>query len=360
MLDRIYATRPEVERQLKEWALAQGFVVRLTEHNFRHPDGHNISNRIMKYPIRTQTPTVPYLDTMKWYDPDKGLLSNKKIKNSNPFLLRSTGGSYGRRPLMRWSSWESRWINDENAVYSDPLEDYLYGQAAIQVVDLSERGIDNHGEMLSFTYIPRNSNYHLGQTVGVFITTGMNKYSWQIAYDPRGFLENDEDMIRIPPTHHLHISHRDKLIIAGHAMEKVYCHKDHVVTIYDEDFETDVPIPRTFVAVHVDGTAFAREEIYRHGGREVVYIEDNGEMNFRYFFPSRGEKVKTTEVPVLASDGIVDRHEILLNEDQVTKIIKHYHYGNRLHDEHLELLESLGLIGPNSEGVTEYETARSS
>lgn len=81
----------------------------------------------------------PYLDTFRRYDPGTGYLYNDEDNdrdNQGHYILEDTGGGYREVESGYYSEWEDRMIDEDDAVYSDPVNSYLTRDSAVEV----ERG----------------------------------------------------------------------------------------------------------------------------------------------------------------------------------------------------------------------------
>ena len=95
------------------------------------PDGSESRPKYLE--VRVQAKEYggyPYLDTLKFYTPYNGILSS----GDGEYQLEDTGGGYSEIEGGVWSDWYDRRINDDDAVYSDPLGDHLIRDSAVEVV----------------------------------------------------------------------------------------------------------------------------------------------------------------------------------------------------------------------------------
>ena len=77
----------------------------------------------------------PYMDTFKRYDWKTGMLFNDEDKDGNEgqYILEDTGGEYTEIEDGVWSEWHGRNIDREDAVWSDPYEDYILDRYAVYI-----------------------------------------------------------------------------------------------------------------------------------------------------------------------------------------------------------------------------------
>jgi hypothetical protein len=360
MMDRIYSSKPELDRYLSDWALSQGMIVRIDSKTFRTSSGNKVQNRILKYPIEVETPQVPYLDTMHYYDPEKKLLSNKKIKNSNPYFLRSTMGEYGRRPVMRYSYYHGRNIRDEDAVYSHLLEDYFL-RYAVRVIWVYSEGEEFNTELNS----PREENlykdyaperHEVWDDVISLIITKSKNFRGKLfpVYDPEGGIRNNKNYISVKANPYLSWPFdRDGTFTLSYHIprqEEFFCHKDHTVEIEDEG--NTYFIPTHLCMRHISGRVMKPAE-WNDRSRLIAinYIEKDGIMNIRYSYPS--ETVHLVRFPVKASDRVTDWYPIPATKEQILRIIKSMHYDSQIMESQQMVLDNIGI---SLEGET-IETA---
>jgi hypothetical protein len=78
----------------------------------------------------------PYMDTFRRYDVSNGILHNDSEQDKDyegQYILEDTGGGYMEIEGGVYSEWYDRRINDDDAVWSDPLDDYLIRDRAVEV-----------------------------------------------------------------------------------------------------------------------------------------------------------------------------------------------------------------------------------
>jgi hypothetical protein len=79
------------------------------------------------------------MDTFKRYDVNNGILHNDDEQDSDhegQYILEDTGGGYTEIEGGYYSEWYDRRIPEDEAVWSEPLNDHLYADRSVQV----ERG----------------------------------------------------------------------------------------------------------------------------------------------------------------------------------------------------------------------------
>ena len=83
------------------------------------------------------------MDTFRRYDVSDGSLHNDDDDNEEyegQYILNNTGGGYNEIEGGVYSEWHDRRIDPDEAVYSEPLSDYLIRDRAVQVTRGNGRG----------------------------------------------------------------------------------------------------------------------------------------------------------------------------------------------------------------------------
>jgi len=78
----------------------------------------------------------PYMDTFRRYDVSNGILHNDDEQDRDhegQYILEDTGGGYMEIEGGVYSEWYDRRIDDDDAVWSEPLSDYLIRDRAVEV-----------------------------------------------------------------------------------------------------------------------------------------------------------------------------------------------------------------------------------
>ena len=78
----------------------------------------------------------PYMDTFRRYDVSNGILHNDDEQDRDyegQYILEDTGGGYSEIEGGVYSEWYDRRIDDDDAVWSEPLSDYLIRDRAVEV-----------------------------------------------------------------------------------------------------------------------------------------------------------------------------------------------------------------------------------
>ena len=140
-MDRQYTIKESDVQKFKNYAKEQGWCYK--SYNNHHSlntvtIGGEEKNVDMTIKVATKDYNkYPYMDTFKRYDVNNGILHNddeQEERYEGQYILEDTGGGYSEIEGGVWSEWYDRRINDDDAVYSDPLGDYLIRDSAVEVV----------------------------------------------------------------------------------------------------------------------------------------------------------------------------------------------------------------------------------
>ena len=140
-MDRQYTIKESDVQKFRNYAKEQGWCYK--SYNNHHSlstvtiDGVE-KNVDMTIKVSTKDYNrYPYMDTFKRYDVNNGILHNddeQEERYEGQYILEDTGGGYSEIEGGVWSEWYDRRINDDDAVYSDPLGDHLIRDNAVEVV----------------------------------------------------------------------------------------------------------------------------------------------------------------------------------------------------------------------------------
>jgi hypothetical protein len=89
----------------------------------------------------------PYMDTFKRYNPEDGMLYNDDESNSDyegQYILSDTGGGYEEIEGGIWSEWHDRMIPEDEAVWSDYADSYIYRDRSTYVSVGSRRNRNSY------------------------------------------------------------------------------------------------------------------------------------------------------------------------------------------------------------------------
>ena len=139
-MDRQYTIKESDVQKFRNYAKEQGWCYK--SYNNHHSlgtvtiDGEE-KNVGMSIKVKDKDYNrYPYMDTFKRYDVNNGILHNDDEQDSElegQYILEDTGGGYTEIEGGYYSEWYDRRIPEDEAVWSDPLNDHLYADRAVQV-----------------------------------------------------------------------------------------------------------------------------------------------------------------------------------------------------------------------------------
>lgn len=191
-MDRIYTIYDYDVDNFKEYAIKNGWLYK-NKQNMEQSEYicDPIDNTCERRTLRTtnnikKTHYYPYMDTMKYFYPDNGYLTNNmsSVLDENVYKLESTNGKYelfGKEYVEYYDDWfhedelifvddineyrlpedatyiesEHRWVTneyaDENYVYSEIMDEYVDRNDVVYISSM--------GDYVSYDYADNNFNY---------------------------------------------------------------------------------------------------------------------------------------------------------------------------------------------------------
>ena len=142
-MDRQYATSDAGVESLRKWAAEKGYAYKtnnthslFSKVTFKEEDfSCNMEVQLKKYVYYS----YPYMDTFRRLDPDPFILyndNNEDEEYAGCYILNSTSGGYEEvqeNTTGYFSEWHDEYIDEDEAVYSEPLDDYLRRNRAVEV-----------------------------------------------------------------------------------------------------------------------------------------------------------------------------------------------------------------------------------
>jgi hypothetical protein len=156
-MDRQYVISDSLVEKMRNYAIEQGWAYKTHNNHYEFSrvtfKGEN-SNVYMSVKLNnTDIQEFPYVDTFRRYDPSTSTLFNDDEGEDGDYILEETDGSYrviGKEGI--YSEWYDRTIPQDEAVYSEPLGDYIYRDDSVEVSVGSRRrrGFypDNHEDIV--------------------------------------------------------------------------------------------------------------------------------------------------------------------------------------------------------------------
>ena len=138
-MDRQYTIeQPDVEKfrnfaKDKGWAFKTGNNHHSAIVNF---NGTDMGIELTVTLKQIQYDEFPYMDSFKRFDPTSAMLHNDDDRDEEfegQYILDDTSGGYTEIELGVWSEWHGRNIPRDEAVWSDPYDDYILDRHAVYV-----------------------------------------------------------------------------------------------------------------------------------------------------------------------------------------------------------------------------------
>jgi len=144
-MDRIYTIDDATKLMFEQYADKQGWLKRLTSRygdskDFRLGEEEYEDVRATVELKSSDFDEYPYMDTFKRLKRSKNLLINDDDEdNEGCYIMTHTDGSYDDTS-GKWSDWFECRIPESEAIYSDPLGDWIYREDAMHVENGSRSG----------------------------------------------------------------------------------------------------------------------------------------------------------------------------------------------------------------------------
>jgi hypothetical protein len=134
-MDRQYTVKDSDVIKFREYAKNKGWYIKSenNHHNLKDvitPNG-DVKNLNMVVKVKKTYTYYPYMDTFRLFDPDIYELYNSD-DGSFGYILDSTGGDYTDLN-GHYSEWFDTMIPEDDAIYSDILEDWIYSDNSIYI-----------------------------------------------------------------------------------------------------------------------------------------------------------------------------------------------------------------------------------
>jgi hypothetical protein len=140
-MDRQYTIKDSDIQKFKNYAKEQGWSYKSSNnhHSFGTINLNGVDKNVdMVVSVKVKDYNkYPYMDTFRRYNPDTGLLYNDderdKEEYEGQYILEDTNGSYEEIESGVWSEWYDTRINGEEAIWSEPLDSYIYSDSSVRV-----------------------------------------------------------------------------------------------------------------------------------------------------------------------------------------------------------------------------------
>jgi hypothetical protein len=139
-MDRQYTIKESDVQKFRNYAKEQGWCYK-SYNNHHSYSTVNIEGEDKNVQMTVQVKDkdynrYPYMDTFRRYDVSNGILHNDDEQDRDyegQYILEDTGGGYAEIEGGVYSEWYDRRIDDDDAVWSEPLSDYLIRDRAVEV-----------------------------------------------------------------------------------------------------------------------------------------------------------------------------------------------------------------------------------
>ena len=139
-MDRQYTIKDSDVQKFRNYAISKGWAYK--SYNNHHSFGTvniNGEDRNVQMTVKVKDKDYsryPYMDTFRRYDVSNGILHNDDEQDKDyegQYILEDTGGGYNEIEGGVYSEWYDRRIDEDDAVWSDALDDYLIRDRAVEV-----------------------------------------------------------------------------------------------------------------------------------------------------------------------------------------------------------------------------------
>jgi hypothetical protein len=136
-LDRQYGINDSTITKMRNYAAENDWAYKA--HNNHHSyrpiiyKGEEFNAKIEVEVENIRYSQFPYLDTLRRYDPNTHTLYNDDEQEEGCYILDSTSGGYTEVESGVWSSYYDENIPEEDAIYSDHLDTYIWTDRAVEV-----------------------------------------------------------------------------------------------------------------------------------------------------------------------------------------------------------------------------------
>jgi len=149
-LDRPYANNDEDVNLFKQWGRDNEYQV--------YGDGYKGKEVTLD---KSEFSSYPYMDTFKYLNRDVNLLSTNANQfddgDQNWIRLESTGGGYEEAQTGIWSDYEGEYIDEEDAVFCQDIQDYTYSDNSYYLEYLDQY----YSSRAGVVYSEYSGNYYL-------------------------------------------------------------------------------------------------------------------------------------------------------------------------------------------------------
>ncbi len=167
-MDRIYTNNSGDEQVFKEYAKKEGWLYK--SHQGYGSDSYivdPVDDRSTQMTLMAQLTSVdhdqyPYMDTMAYYNPNNGKISNRDARMT--YVLTDTGGDHGTTDYYDenevWSNYENEDIYESQAKWCEFGQDWVLTEHAIKVWNSGDKYAVPGNPQVVRSYIPDYVDKH--------------------------------------------------------------------------------------------------------------------------------------------------------------------------------------------------------
>ena len=166
LMDRIYFRDERVKEK---------FISYAEDNDMAYKSGRGLTNIVWRGERFKKSPKVkldewefdeyPYMDTFAKLDIEDGTLYNSEDRAEGFYILTSTDGGYHEREIV-WSTYEDQEIDEEEAVWSEPIQDWISRENSVYVsTDYSRTTGDYPKDHPDIVHIPNEGYFHIDDTL---------------------------------------------------------------------------------------------------------------------------------------------------------------------------------------------------
>ena len=145
-MDRQYTIKESDVQKFRNYAEKEGWAYKAYNNHHSYStikfNGEELGVHMQVHVAAKRYDNYPYMDTFRRYNPENGVLYNDDNNSTDEegcYILDDTGGGYNEVEGGVYSEWNDCTIPEDEAVYSDYVDSYLYRDQAVEVTRGSRR-----------------------------------------------------------------------------------------------------------------------------------------------------------------------------------------------------------------------------
>jgi hypothetical protein len=326
-IDRVYTTSEYLREDFFAYALKENYCIRentgyseTSSIRYKNIVYNNIKMKVLLKAYEFYT--YPYMDTFKRLNGDT--LYNDDNCSSGSYILESTDGEFSNCD-RKFSDYYDGYINDEDAIYSEPLRDWIYDSDSIEVKIGDNRGF----------YPSEYSYIFIDPYRDCYVSNSDSSYS---EIDDCYFFSEDEVevLVSFNNSHDYKLSKISNISSDITRISEIACEEyldDNLVSIeyvYNEIIKYDAHTKKYYLTSHeikvYINQGFSKIDSIIMGidiKESAFYYTDTFAYNFsldKVFLMKKAEnKVKEYDSIIKGDNKMLDFEE---NSDYISKVIK--------------------------------------